>query len=92
MRRTGTTGDVTVQLATSAGSAVAAGPTTRAVNTTITFAAGVTTRTVMVPITSDAIVEANETLTLTLSNPDRRRPIARRLVPGGHAAPRARRR
>ena len=40
-----------------------------AVNTTITFAAGVTTATVMVPIVSDAVVEPNETLTLTLSNP-----------------------
>ena len=35
----------------------------------MTFAAGVTTATVMVPITSDANVEGNETLTLTLSNP-----------------------
>ena len=68
LRRTGTSGVVTVQLATSDGSAVA-GSDYASVNTIVTFAAGATTATVMVPITSDAIVEGNETLTLTLSNP-----------------------
>ena len=68
VRRTGTTGQVTVQLATTAGSAVAPDDYT-AVNTTITFAPGVTTATAMVSIVSDALVEPNETLTLTLSNP-----------------------
>ena len=55
-------------LATTAGSAVAPDDYT-AVNTTITFAPGVTTATAMVSIVSDALVEPNETLTLTLSNP-----------------------
>ncbi len=65
--RTGTTGDVLVDVATSDGSATAGADYT-ALATTITFAAGVTQRTVLVPITNDGTLESPETLTVTLSN------------------------
>jgi hypothetical protein len=65
--RTGSAGSVLVDFATSNGTATAADYTP--VATTVTFAAGVTTRTVLIPITNDALLETNESLTLTLSNP-----------------------
>jgi hypothetical protein len=66
--RTGITGDVLVNFATSDGTATAGSDYT-ATATTVTFPAGVTSRTVLVPITNDALLESNELLTLTLSNP-----------------------
>jgi hypothetical protein len=69
VQRTGATGDVLVDFATSDGTArVADGDYTPTV-TTLTFPAGVTLRTVLVPITNDAVLESTEDLTLTLSNP-----------------------
>ena len=65
--RTGATGDVLVDVATSDGSATAGADYT-ALATTITFPAGVTQRTVLVPITNDATLESPEALTVTLSN------------------------
>ncbi len=67
--RTGSAGSVLVDVATGDGTATVAGGDYTPVATTLTFAAGVTTRTVLVPITNDALLETNESLTLTLSNP-----------------------
>ena len=80
--RTGATGDVLVDVATSNGSATAGADYT-ALASTITFPAGVTQRTVLVPITNDAILESPETLTVTLSNA--------RLARGGRGPDRDRR-
>ena len=60
--------EVTVQAATSNGSATAASDYT-AVNQTVTFPINVTTRTVVVPILQDAVVDAAETFNVTLSGP-----------------------
>lgn len=59
---------VTVSHATSNGTATAPQDYTSTSGST-SFAPGVTTRTVSVPIASDALDEADETFTLTLSNP-----------------------
>jgi hypothetical protein len=59
---------VTVDFATSDGSATAGADYT-AVTQTLTFAAGVASRTVMVPIANDTDDEANETVLLQLTNP-----------------------
>ena len=61
-------GTVTVDYATSDGSA-AAGADYTATSGTLTFAAGETSRTVNVAVLDDAHDEGEETLTLTLSNP-----------------------
>ena len=61
-------GTVTVDYATSDGTA-AAGSDYTATSGTLTFAAGETEKTVSVPVLDDAHDEGSETLTLTLSNP-----------------------
>jgi uncharacterized repeat protein (TIGR01451 family) len=58
---------VTVDWATSDGAALA-GKDYEATTGTLTFAPGQTTRSVSVPVLADRKTEANETLTLTLSN------------------------
>ena len=60
------TGPVTVDYATANGTATA-GQDYTAKTGTITFAAGETTKTIQIAINGDTAVEANETLTLTLS-------------------------
>jgi hypothetical protein len=67
-RNNGSTGQVGVNYATSNGTATAGSDYT-AVNGTLTFAAGVTSQTFAVPIINDDIVEGNETVNLTLTNP-----------------------
>ena len=61
-------GSVTVDYATSDGSATAGSDYTAA-SGTLTFAAGETGKTIPVPVLDDAHNEGSETLTLTLSNP-----------------------
>ncbi len=58
----------TVDYASTDGTATA-GTDYTAVSGTLTFAAGTTSRTLTVSVTGDAANEANETLTVTLSNP-----------------------
>jgi hypothetical protein len=67
-RSGGTASGVTVDYATSNGTAVAGSDYT-ATSGTLTFAAGQTSRTFSVPIIGDTLDEANETVNLTLSNP-----------------------
>ena len=68
-RTGGSAGAVNVSFATSNGTATAGSDYT-AVTTTVSFAAGDTTnKTVTIPITNDALVEANETINMTLSSP-----------------------
>ena len=62
------TGPVTVAYATSNGTATAGSDYTAA-SGTLTFAAGETSKVVNVQVSGDTAVEANETLTLTLSSP-----------------------
>ncbi|MBY0324701.1 MAG: cellulase family glycosylhydrolase [Reyranella sp.] len=62
------TGPVTVAYATSNGTATAGSDYTAATGT-VTFAAGETSKVINVQVTGDTAVEANETLTLTLSSP-----------------------
>lgn len=59
---------VTVTFATSAGTATPGDDYTET-TTTVTFAGGETSKAVTVPIINDSVVEPNETVTLTLSNP-----------------------
>ena len=59
---------ITIDYTTSDGTADAGSDYTAA-NGTITFAPGVTTQNIPVAILADAIDEANETVTITLSNP-----------------------
>ena len=59
---------VTVDYATADGSATAGSDYTAA-SGTLTFAAGSTSQTVTVPVLGDTVVEADETFTVTLSNP-----------------------
>jgi len=59
---------VTVAYATANGTATA-GSDYAARSGTLTFAPGETTKTIRVPVTGDTQVEANETITLTLSSP-----------------------
>jgi hypothetical protein len=59
-------GTVTVNFATSNGTATAGSDYT-ARSGTVTFAAGETTKTVTVPITGDGAVEGNETFTISLA-------------------------
>lgn len=67
VRRDGNEGAVSVQFATSNGSAVASGDYT-ATSGTLNFAAGVTSQSFSIAIGADGVTEGNETLTLTLSN------------------------
>ncbi len=62
-------GGATVDYATSNGSATAGSDYTAISTTTLSFLAGESSKTVDITITSDQIVEIDETLTLTLSNP-----------------------
>jgi parallel beta-helix repeat protein len=68
LRTGGSTGAVTVNYATSNGSA-AAGSDYSATSGTLSFAAGETSKSFSIPITNDSLVEGNESLNLTLSNP-----------------------
>ncbi|HEX8308136.1 MAG TPA: Calx-beta domain-containing protein, partial [Allosphingosinicella sp.] len=61
------TGPVTIDYSTSDGTATA-GSDYLAVSGQLSFAAGETSKTVSVPVIGDTVVEASETLTLTLSN------------------------
>jgi chitinase len=63
-----TSGPVTVNYATGNGTAKA-GQDYTAQTGTLTFAAGETSKVVIVKVTGDTVVEANETLKLTLSSP-----------------------
>jgi hypothetical protein len=67
-RTGGTASGVTVDYATSDGTAQEPGDYTASTGT-LTFAAGQVTRTIGIPIVRDAADEANETLNLALSNP-----------------------
>jgi hypothetical protein len=67
-RTNGTASGVSVQLATSDGSA-SAGADYTGVSTTLNFAAGQTSQTVTIPILEDALFEGNETFQVSLSNP-----------------------
>ena len=68
-RNGGSDGAISVQFATSNGSATA-GQDYTATTQTVTFAAGdVANKTVTIPITNDTLVEGNETVNLALSNP-----------------------
>jgi len=61
------TSEVTINYATSDGSAGAADYT--ATSGTLTFAVGETTKTISVPVIGDTVAELRETLTVTLSSP-----------------------
>ncbi|WP_035484516.1 MBG domain-containing protein, partial [Algoriphagus marincola] len=61
-------GGATVDFATADGTAVAGSDYT-AVSGTLSFAVGETSKTIDVPVSGDLIVEPDETLTLSLSNP-----------------------
>jgi hypothetical protein len=67
-RTKGAASGVSVQLATSDGSA-SAGADYTGVSTTLNFAAGQTSQTVTIPILEDALFEGNETFNVTLSSP-----------------------
>jgi glucose/arabinose dehydrogenase len=64
----GTTGSVSVNYATSNGTATAGADYT-ASSGTITFAAGETSKSIAIPITNDTTPERNETFSVTLSSP-----------------------
>ena len=66
--RTGTAGPVSVSYATSNGTATEPGDYTAAAGT-FTFQAGETTKTFTVTTVSDALIEGNESVNLTLSGP-----------------------
>ncbi|WP_289295633.1 Calx-beta domain-containing protein [uncultured Reyranella sp.] len=62
------TSTVTIHYATANGTAIA-GEDYVSTNGILTFAPGVTQQNILVAVTGDAIVEGNETFTVTLSNP-----------------------
>ncbi len=64
----GATGSVTVDYATSNGTATAGSDYTAA-SGTLTFLQGETSKTFSIPITNDSVFEPDETVNLTLSNP-----------------------
>jgi uncharacterized delta-60 repeat protein len=64
----GTTGTVSAVVSTSNGSAKA-GTDYTPVSTTLVFGPGETSKTITVPILSDGLVDGNETVNFTLSNP-----------------------
>jgi predicted extracellular nuclease len=66
--RTSGTGAATIDFATSNGTA-AAGEDYTARTGTVSFADGQTSRTITITVSSDAVVEGDETLTVTLTNP-----------------------
>src|SRR5262249_47711275 len=67
-RTGGSDGSVSVNYATSNGTATAGSDYTAA-SGTLTFGAGETSKTFTIPITNDTAVEGNETINLTLSSP-----------------------
>lgn len=67
-RTGGSEGTVTVDYATSNGTATSPADYT-ATSGTLTFGPGVTTQSIVVPLTNNALPEADETFTVTLSNP-----------------------
>jgi len=67
-RTNGSNGAITASVTPSNGTAIAPGDFSNA-PITISFAGGETTKTVAIPIVNDGLIEANETLNLTLSNP-----------------------
>ena len=67
-RSGGMTGSVSVNFATSNGTATAGADYTATAGT-LTFADGETTKTITVPLTDDALVEGDETVNLTLTSP-----------------------
>jgi uncharacterized delta-60 repeat protein len=67
-RAGGTTGTVSAVVSTSNGSAKA-GTDYTPVSTTVVFNSGETSKTITIPILSDGLVDGNETVLLTLSNP-----------------------
>jgi methionine-rich copper-binding protein CopC len=68
-RTGGTNGEARIDYATSNGTATGGGTDYTTSNGTLTFANGVTTQTFTVPINNDLIDEPDETINLTLSNP-----------------------
>ncbi|HYO75753.1 MAG TPA: Calx-beta domain-containing protein [Thermoanaerobaculia bacterium] len=64
----GSEGTVTVDYATTNGTAMAPGDFTQT-SGTLTFGPGVTTQTIVVPLTNDDAPEGDETFTVTLTNP-----------------------
>ncbi len=58
-----------VHFATTSDGTATAGSDYTAVSQTVSFAPGVTSQTVSVPITDDAVIEADETVSLSLSSP-----------------------
>ena len=67
VRTGGSTGTLTVDYATTDGTAIA-GQDYTAASGTLTFANGETSKNIQIPITNDATTEADETFTLALSN------------------------
>ena len=65
---TASTQSITVQYATSNGTATSGSDYTSTTGT-LTFNAGITTQIITIPILNDAVNEADETFSLTLSNP-----------------------
>ena len=68
-RTGGSAGEARIDYATSDGTATGGGTDYTTATGTLIFANGVTTQTFMVPINNDAIDEPDETVNLTLSNP-----------------------